>query len=127
MKFYSKITNKPNAVIEEIKDGLKIVKQTRLCMFKNGVLETEDKKIIEKLKEHPEQFRTDKPYPVVTEWKDTKEGKEMIKKGEKLGIKVKNVRKEYLEKLIKAKEQKLGIKNKVKAKVLGKILKGSDK
>ena len=46
MKFYSKITKKPESVIEQIKDGLKIVKQTRVCVFKEGVCETNDPKVI---------------------------------------------------------------------------------
>jgi len=66
MKFYSKITKKPESVIEQIKDGLKVVKQTRVCVFKEGVCETNDPKVIEKLQAHPEYFRTDHP------WKELK-------------------------------------------------------
>jgi len=102
MKFYSKIIKKPEAI-----------------QFIGGVCETDDKKVIERLKEHPEKYRTDKPWPVKLEWKDTVEGKAMLARGKKLGIEIKNVRKEYLMKLIEEKEKKQGIANKVKAKVLG--------
>ena len=86
MKFYSRITNKPNSVVEQVKDGLKVVSQKRICTFINGEFETEDPKIIEKLEAHPDQFRTDRPW------------------NQPIGNKVKYELLKYQELFIKAKE-----------------------
>ena len=110
MKFYSKITKKPVSVIEEIKDGLKIVKQTRICVFIKGVCETDDPKVIEKLKAHPNKYRTDRPW----------------KLPEDLGTKVKYELLKYKELLIEA--EKAGIKSKKKKEIIEALnKKGSDK
>jgi hypothetical protein len=100
LKFYSRITNKPNSVIEEVKHEGKIIDRKRIAVFQNGVFETDDPKIIEKLKAKPEMFRTDKPWPKPFDWKETPEGMQLLKKGKELKINTKNIRKEYLEKLI---------------------------
>ena len=100
MKFYSKITNKPNSVISQIKDGLKVVSNKRVCVFHNGEYETDDPKIIEILQAHPDQFRTDHP------WKPV----------EKLGTKVKFELLKYADLLAKAKEA--GIESKKKAEII---------
>ena len=112
MRFYSKITRKPNSVIKQIKEGDKILSQKRLCVFVDGVCDTDDPKVIEELKKHPDKF-SDKPFPKPFDWKATKEGQQLMEKGKELGIDMelgnnyKNIRKEYLEKLIKEKGGKV--------------------
>jgi len=56
MRFYCAITRKPNSVIEQVKHGLQVVSQKRLCVFVDGQLDTDDPHIIEKLKERPDLF-----------------------------------------------------------------------
>ena len=93
-------------MIEQIKDGNKVVSQKRIATFINGVCDTDDPEVIEKLKGHPESFRTDKTWPKVPDWKDTEEGKLLMEQGRKLGIdklmgnNYKYISKPYLEKLI---------------------------
>ncbi|NLO02801.1 MAG: hypothetical protein GX126_10870 [Bacteroidales bacterium] len=112
MRFYSKITRKPNSVIKQIKEGDKILSQKRLCVFVDGVCDTDDPKVIEELKKHPDKF-SDKPFPKKLDWKATEEGQQLMEKGKELGIDMelgnnyKNIRKEYLEKLIKEKGGKV--------------------
>lgn len=112
MRFYSKITRKPNSVIKEIREGDKILSQKRLCVFIDGVCDTDDPKVIEELKKHPDKF-SDKPFPKRFDWKTTEEGQKLMEKGKELGIDMelgnnyKNIRKEYLEKLIKEKGGKV--------------------
>jgi hypothetical protein len=108
MKFYSKIVNKPESVITEVKDGLKIVSRKMLCQFWNGVCEVEDPEVIKKLQAHPERFRTDKPWPT-NYWQNTEEGIRLLKRGEALNIDTRHIRKEYLIKLIAEKEKELDI------------------
>ncbi|MFA5431964.1 MAG: hypothetical protein WC319_03715 [Candidatus Paceibacterota bacterium] len=113
MRFYSKITRKPNSVIKEIREGDKILSQKRLCVFIDGACDTDDPKVIEELQKHPEMFRSDKPFPKKLDWKTTEEGQKLMEKGKELGIDMelgnnyKNIRKEYLEKLIKEKGGKV--------------------
>jgi hypothetical protein len=104
MKFYSKIVNKPESVITEVKDGLKIVSRKMLCQFWNGVCEVEDPEVIKKLQAHPERFRTDKPWPT-NYWQNTEEGIRLLKRGEALNIDTRHIRKEYLIKMIAEKEK----------------------
>ena len=112
MRFYSKITRKPNSVIKQIKEGDKILSQKRLCVFVDGVCDIDDPKVIEELQKHPEMF-SDKPFPKKLDWKATEEGQQLMEKGKELGIDMelgnnyKNIRKEYLEKLIKEKGGKV--------------------
>jgi len=93
-------------VIEQIKDGNKVVSQKRITTFINGVCDTDDPEVIEKLKGHPESFRTDKAWLKAVDWKDTEEGKLLMEQGRKLGIdklmgnNYKYISKPYLEKLI---------------------------
>ena len=100
MKFFSKIINKPHAIITEVRDGFKLISQTKLCTFINGVLDTEDPELIAKLEKRPDLFRKDIPWAIPYSWRTTKEGIELLKEGEKLGIKCRFIRKEYLMKLI---------------------------
>lgn len=108
MKFYSRITRQPESVQIEVKDGLKVISRKRLCMFENGVCEVEDPEIIEKLKAHPEKFRTDHPWPT-NYWQDTEEGKMLLAKGKTFNIDIRHIRKEYLIKLIAEKEKAIGL------------------
>jgi hypothetical protein len=124
MRFYSKITRKPNSVIKEVREGDKILSQKRLCVFVDGVCDTDDPKVIEELQKHPEMFRTDKPFPKSLDWKDTEEGQQLMEKGRELGIDMKlggsykNIRKEYLQKLIAEKCEVLNVSPKVTAKLV---------
>jgi len=108
MRFYSRIVRKPESIITEIKDGLKVVSRKRVCQFHNGICDTEDPKVIELLKEHPNKFRTDKPWPT-NHWQDTKEGMKLLKRGKELNIDIRHIRKEYLISLIKLIEKEKGI------------------
>ena len=99
MKFYSKITNRPNSVIEEVKDGLKVVSQKRLCTFFNGELETNDQRVIQKLLAKPNLFKT-------TPWNEPV----------KVGNKIKYELLKYAELLIEAK--KAGIESKKKKEII---------
>lgn len=109
MKFYSQITSKPNSVIKETKDGSKLVGSQLICTFINGELETEDPEVIEYLEKHPDKFRTDGPWPKPNRWQETKEGKDLLKRGEKLGIDIRHIRKNYLINLIREKEQEVNL------------------
>ena len=100
MIFYSKIIDRPNAIITEVRDGFKLVSQKKLCEFKEGRLETTDPDLIAKLEKRPDLFRTDKPWGVTLNWRTTEEGIKLLKQGEKLGIDCRHIRKEYLMKLI---------------------------
>ena len=108
MKFYSRVVNKPESVITEVKDGLKVVSRKMICQIINGVCEVNDPEVIEKLKLHPDKFRTDKPFPT-NYWQNTEEGIRLLKKGEALNIDTRHIRKEYLIKMIAEKEKELGI------------------
>jgi len=100
MKFYSKVIDKPHSIIEEVRDGFKVLKQTQLCVFKNGVLETEDPKIIEKLEKRKDLFRTDRPWIQKDNWRTTDKGIKLLEEGERLGIDCRHVREWYLEQKI---------------------------
>lgn len=101
MKFYSKITNKPNSIFEEVRHGDKIINRKLVAKFEDGVFETDDPEVIEKLQAHPDKFRIDKPWDVSIRWQDTEEGKKLLKKADKLGIKYNDyTRKEYLQQLV---------------------------
>jgi len=117
LKFYSQITDKPNSVITQTKDGNKLVESKLVCTFINGELETEDPEVIDYLKGHPDKFRTDGPWPKPNRWQETEEGKELLKRGETLGIDIRHIRKEYLIKLIREKEQEKKPENKEKEKL----------
>jgi len=108
MRFYSRIVRKPESIITEIKDGLKVVSRKRVCQFFNGVCDTEDPKVIELLNKHPNRFRTDKPWPT-NYWQDTKEGQKLLERGRELKIDVRHIRKEYLISLINLIEKEKGI------------------
>ena len=108
MRFFSRIVRKPESIITEIKDGMKVVDRKRVCQFFNGVCDTEDPKVIALLKKHPNKFRTDKPWPT-NHWQDTKEGMKLLERGKKLGLDVRHIRKEYLISLIKLIEKEKGI------------------
>jgi len=108
MKFYSKIVRKPESIIQEVKDGLKVVSRKRVCQFSDGICETEDPAVIALLKKHPNKFRTDKPWPT-EHWQDTKEGIKLLERGKELKIDVRHIRKEYLVSLIKTIEKEKGI------------------
>jgi len=108
MKFYSRVVNKPESVITEVKDGLKVVSRKMICQIINGVCEVNDPEVIEKLKLHPDKIRTDKPFPT-NYWQNTEEGIRLLKKGEALNIDTRHIRKEYLIKMIAEKEKEMGI------------------
>lgn len=108
MRFYSRIVRKPESIITEIKDGLKVVSRKKICQFRDGICDTEDPKVIALLKEHPNKFRTDKPWPT-NYWQDTKEGQKLLDRGRELKIDVRHVRKEYLISLINLIEKEMGI------------------
>lgn len=108
MRFYSRIVRKPESIITEIKDGLKVVSRKRMCQFHNGVCDTENPEVIALLKKHPNKFRTDKPWPT-NHWQDTKEGMKLLKRGKELNIDVRHIRKEYLISLIRLIEKEKGI------------------
>lgn len=101
MKFFSKITKKPNAVIKQVKDGLKIVSQKKICTFINGEYETDNPEIIAILKAHPNQFAADSPWNPVEKPIGNKVRYELLK---------------YNELLIEAKKE--GIKSKKKAEII---------
>ncbi len=102
MKFFSKITDKPNSVIKQVKDGLKVVSQKRVCVFRNGEYDTDDPKIIEILQARPDQFATNHPWKPVAE--------------KPIGNKVKYELLKYKELLIEA--EKAGIKSKKKKEII---------
>lgn len=108
MRFYSRIIQKPESIITEIKDGLKVVSRKKVCQFMGGVCDTEDPKVIELLQKHPNRFRTDKPWPT-NNWQDTKEGRKLLARGRELKIDVRHIRKEYLMSLISGIEKEKGI------------------
>lgn len=108
MRFYSRIVRKPESIITEVKDGMKVVSRKRVCQFFNGICDTEDPKVIALLKKHPNKFRTDKPWPT-NHWQDTKEGQKLLERGKELNIDVRHIRKEYLLTLIKLIEKEKGI------------------
>jgi len=99
---------KPESIIQEVKDGMKVVSRDRVCQFFNGICDTEDPKVIALLKKHPEKFRTDKPWPT-KHWQDTKEGQKLLERGRELQIDVRHIRKEYLINLIGLIEKEKGI------------------
>ena len=103
MRYFSKIIDKPNAIIEEQRDGFRLVKQTKICEFRNGVLDTEDPEVIMKLNKRPDLFST-KPWATPYNWKMTEEGINLLKEGEKLGIDCRHIRKEYLQKVLSEKK-----------------------
>ncbi|MCJ7790525.1 MAG: hypothetical protein MUP69_10210 [Candidatus Atribacteria bacterium] len=99
MKFYSQITNKPNAVITQVKDGLKLVSSKQLGVFINGELETNDPELIKKLQSKPDMFRTDHPWNEKVESKvDFKTIKYdvLVDTAKKLGIKTYGMKKEEI-------------------------------
>lgn len=103
MKFYSKIVNKPHSITEEVKDKTRVIKRTRLCIFIDGVLETDDPKIIAKLETRKDLFRSDKPWNQRPDWKTTEEGKKLLEEGGRLGIDCRHIREWYLKELIQKK------------------------
>lgn len=96
MIFYSKEINKPNSILEEVRDGIKIIDRRCIATFYNGKLETNDPKLILKLQEHPELFRTDRPWHTKENWKTTEEGIKLLAEGERLNIDCRHIRKEFL-------------------------------
>jgi len=110
MRFYSRNVRKPESIITEIKDGLKVVSRKRVCQFRDGICDTEDPGVIALLKKHPNKFRTDKPWPT-NYWQDTKEGQKLLERGRELKIDVRHIRKEYLISLINLIEKEMGIIN----------------
>lgn len=116
MRFFSKIVRKPESIITEVKDGMKVVSRKRVCQFFNGVCDTEDPKVIELLKKHPDKFRTDNPWPT-NYWQDTKEGMKLLERGSSLGIDVRHIREEYLISLIKTAEKEKGISVEIEADI----------
>lgn len=117
MKFYSRITRQPESIQTEVKDGLKVISRKRLCVFENGTCEVDDPEIIEKLKAHPDKFRTDHPWPT-NYWQDTEEGKMLLAKGKTFNIDTRHIRKEYLIKLIEEKEKGIKKEEKLEPKVV---------
>lgn len=116
MKFYSKITEKPETVSSQTKDAQgKVIESVVIAEFYDGVANVTDPEVIKKLKSHPEMYRTDKPWPT-NYWQDTKQGMALIKKGEELNIDCRHIRKNYLISLIKQieAENKLAVDNNVK-------------
>ena len=110
MKFYSQITKEPNAVIVQVKDGLKIVSQEQLCVFINGEFETDDPKLIETLQKRPDLFRTDHPWdkPIGNKVKfELLKYKELLIKAKGAGIKTHKVKKEVIIEALKRKEGEL--------------------
>lgn len=107
MIFYSKITNKPNSIITEVRDGFRVVSRKKLCEFNEGKLETTDPELIKTLQKRPDLFRTDRPWEVIKSWKTEEEGIKLLKEGERLGIDCRHIRKEYLMQEI---QRKLGQK-----------------
>jgi len=99
MRYFSKIINKPHAIITEVRNGLELISQKKLCTFINGVLDTEDPELIIKLNKRPDLFST-KPWATPYNWKMTEEGINLLKEGERLGIDCRHIRKEYLIKLV---------------------------
>jgi len=100
MRYFSKVISKPNSIIEEVRDGFKLVKQTRICTFIDGVLDTEDPELITKLNKRPDLFRTDRPWLQKDNWRTTDEGIKLLKEGERLGIDCRHVREWYLKEKI---------------------------
>jgi len=99
MRYFSKIIDKPNAIIEEQRDGFRLVKQTKLCEFINGVLDTENPDVIAKLNKRPDLFSTT-PWSGTYNWKLSEEGIKLLREGEKLGIDCRHIREKYLMKLV---------------------------
>lgn len=97
MKFYSQITKEPNAVIEQVKYGLKIVSQKQWCIFINGELETDDPELIKKLQARPDLFRTN-PWNVDIHKVDfnTLKYEVLVDTAKKLGIKTYGMKKEEI-------------------------------
>ena len=92
MRFYCSMTRKPNTVVEQIKHGLDVVSQKKLCTFIDGQLDTEDPHVIEKLKARPDLFwvgRDDVNYR-------TLDYPQLVYEAERLGIKTYKVTKRDL-------------------------------
>jgi len=100
MKFYSKIVSKPNSIMEEIREGTKVIRRIKICTFIDGVLETDDPKIIAKLEARKDLFRTDRPWKQKPDWKITEEGKKLLEEGERLGIDCRHIAEWFLKKRI---------------------------
>lgn len=96
MRFYCKIASKPNTISEEIRDGFKVAKRIKLCTFRDGVLDTEDKELIVKLQKRPDLFRTDRPWAKKPDWRITDKGKKLLEEGKRLGIDCRHIREQYL-------------------------------
>jgi len=56
VRFYCHITRKPNSVVKQVKHGLEVVSQKRICVFVDGQLDTEDPHVIEELEARPDLF-----------------------------------------------------------------------
>jgi len=112
MRYYSKIINRPHVIIEEQRNGFQLINQKKLCTFENGVLDTEDPKVIEKLEKRTDLFSTT-PWDTAYSWRNTEEGIKLLKEGERLGIKCKHIREEYLKKLIADSKPQTEIKEEV--------------
>jgi len=115
MKFYSKIINKPHSIIEETKKGNVVTGRKKLCIFYDGVLETDDQRVIAKLQTRKDLFRTDRPW-TVNNWRNEEDGIKLIEQGEKLGIDCRHIRESYLRQLI-AQKNVQPVQKKEKAKV----------
>lgn len=92
MRFYCSMTRKPNVVVEQVKHGLQVVSQKKLCTFIDGQLDTEDSHVIEKLKARPDLFwvgRDDVNYR-------TLDYPQLVYEAERLGIKTYKVSKKEL-------------------------------
>lgn len=92
MRFYCQITRKPNVVVEQVKHGLEVVSQKKLCTFVDGQLDTEDSHVIEKLKARPDLFwvgREDINYRTLTY-------PQLVYEAERLGIRTYKVGKRDL-------------------------------
>lgn len=117
MKFYSKIINKPHSIIEETKKENVVTGRKRLCIFHDGVLETDDQRVIAKLQTRKDLFRTDRPWTLRANWRTEEDGIKLLKQGGELGIDCRHIRKSYLIQLIAQKNvQPVQKKEKVEVK-----------
>jgi len=100
MKFYSKIVDKPNSIIEEIRNGTQVISRKEICTFINGVFETNDPRIIAKLEVRKDLFRTDRPWIRRPNWRTTDEGIKLLEEGTRLGIDCRHIAEWFLKKRI---------------------------
>lgn len=88
MKFYSDIVDQPHAVVKQIKEYNKVLKQKLLCVFTNGELETDDEEVIAELLKHPNRFRTTKEKPPLTKTEQEIELDKIRERAKGAGIKI---------------------------------------